>query len=211
MLSRRPTPKHLPALKGWDVLWCERELFTVVVWKELSPHHLTSQRKTLHSDSAKKKIPTRKRQTKNPTTMKTPIDQEIGSTPPKKLLCELQKPPQTVPSTKRLRVQWVPLSLHIQGKSRAQNKAHPTETALRTQQRLHSPRAPVWDFHQDHEINYDTKQRQWKLRWSWHSLSLQRSPCMKHFLPKMDVISLAQNRAERNRLNHSRNNRSQET
>lgn len=203
MLRETPLPKHhlwkagrFCGVREDCSQWCSEMSFSLTIWlhRFLTPWKKKKQHKKIPNKKPWPwKPPQTRKQAQTPKTssqfQETPEPTEWGYNGPCWSLCAC---------TARegcWRTEHIPLQLPWE------HKEDSSATSL-----VFSPRP------RDQLLQ---KKRQWKLEWStvksWHSPSLQQSPCTKHFLPKMDVISLAWNKAESNRLNSSQNNRSQET
>lgn len=160
MLRKRP----IPALKGWQVLWCKRGMFTSGFLKWAVPSQSYFTKKIPYTESLQKtsqtqqKIP--KQQNHKHKKLHTPGNRLKA---PKNSSLNLKKYLRQLPQ----QADWGynghrpwhagPFVPPHPVKSELQNRSHPTRTALRTQKGVQIPRPTVWYFHQDHEINYYSK------------------------------------------------------
>lgn len=131
------------------------ECLPVAFWNELCPHDLNSQKKIPHTDSLQKP-PQSLQENPNHENPHRPGNRlnprKNSSLSFKKYLRQL--PQQTDWGYNRHRPWHAgPFVPAHSVKSGLQNRAHPTGTALRTQEGLQTPRPPVRYFHQEHEIN----------------------------------------------------------
>lgn len=163
MLSKRPIPKQQLWRAGTFCVVRE-ECLPVVFLNELCPHDLTSQRRFLTLTPCKKPHkPNKKNPKQQNHDHKKPYRPGNRLKPPKNSSLSFKKYlrqlPQQADRGYKGHGPWHagPSVPPHPVKSGLQNRAHPTGTALRTQEGLQTPRPPVWYFHQDHENSYYNK------------------------------------------------------
>lgn len=190
------------------------ECLPVVFLNELCPHNLTSQRRFLTLSPCKKPHKLNKKSPNNKTTStKNSTHQETGWKPPRTPLSISKNTSdsclnkQTEGTMGTGHDMLVPLSLPIQWSLSCRTEHIPLEVLWEHRKESRSQGQQFGIFTKTMRSTITVR----KVLEVKVSLPLQQNSCIKHFLPKWGVICLARNRAERNRLNYSQNNRSQET